>query len=106
MGAKRCSKETSKGEKRYTCVLKLILLILLVRRLQHVKRNIQRDQMLEANPSELGLKYRYRQVNKNTFQDAKDAAENALNMKVIRQFINRSGRWMSAYRMDSRERPH
>jgi hypothetical protein len=47
-------------------------------------------------------KYRYRQVNKNTFQEAKDAVENALNtcpVEVIRCFINRSWRWMSAYRM-------
>ncbi|KIK05439.1 hypothetical protein K443DRAFT_91438, partial [Laccaria amethystina LaAM-08-1] len=47
-------------------------------------------------------KYRYCQVNKNTFKDAKDAAENSLNMcpvEVIRRFINCSQRWMSAYHM-------
>ena len=47
-------------------------------------------------------KYRYRQVNKNTFKEAKEAAEDALNtcpVEVIRRFINRSWRWMSAYRM-------
>jgi hypothetical protein len=37
-------------------------------------------------------KYRYRQVSKNTFKEAKDAAE------VIRRFMNRSWKWMSAYR--------
>ena len=47
-------------------------------------------------------KYQYRQVDKNTFQQAKDAALEALNscpVEVIRRFINRSWRWMSAYRM-------
>jgi hypothetical protein len=47
-------------------------------------------------------KYRYRQVDKNTFQQAKDAASQALDacpVEVIRRFINRSWRWMSAYRM-------
>ena len=47
-------------------------------------------------------KYRYRQVNKNMFKEAKDTAEDALNtcpIKVIRCFINRSLRWMSAYCM-------
>src|SRR5271155_4313719 len=101
MGAKRCLKETLKGEKRYTCILKLILLILLVAAAA-CQKEYQRDQMLGANPSELGLKYQYCQVNENTFQDAKDATENALNtcpVEVIRRFINRSWRWMSAYRM-------
>jgi hypothetical protein len=49
-------------------------------------------------------KYRYRQVEKNTFQQAKEAAFKleALDgcpVEVIRRFINRSWRWMSAYRM-------
>ena len=47
-------------------------------------------------------KYQYRQVDKNTFQQAKDAALEALNscpVKVIQQFINCSWWWMSAYHM-------
>ncbi|KIK02027.1 hypothetical protein K443DRAFT_6441 [Laccaria amethystina LaAM-08-1] len=41
-------------------------------------------------------------ADKNTFQQAKEAALAALDgcpVKVIRQFINRSWGWMSAYRM-------
>lgn len=59
----------------------------------------------ELNPIEMywgWAKYRYRQVDKNTFQQAKDAAIQALDScpaEVIRRFINRSWRWMSAYRM-------
>jgi hypothetical protein len=47
-------------------------------------------------------KYRHCKVNKNMFKDTKDAAESALNtcpVEVIRRFVNRSWRWMSAYRM-------
>ncbi|EDR06554.1 uncharacterized protein LACBIDRAFT_300092 [Laccaria bicolor S238N-H82] len=59
----------------------------------------------ELNPIEMywgWAKYRYRQVDKNTFQQAKDAASEALNAcppEVIWRFINRSWRWMSAYRI-------
>ncbi|KIJ99515.1 hypothetical protein K443DRAFT_8330 [Laccaria amethystina LaAM-08-1] len=48
----------------------------------------------ELNPIEMywgWAKYRYRQVDKNTFQQAKDAASEALNAcpaEVIRRFIN------------------
>ena len=47
-------------------------------------------------------KYRYRQYDKNTFQQAKDAAKKALDacpVEVIQRFINRSWRWISAFRM-------
>ena len=47
-------------------------------------------------------KYWYRQVDKNTFQQAKDAALEALNscpVEVIQRFIKCSWRWMSAYHM-------
>ena len=47
-------------------------------------------------------KYRYREVEKKTFQDAKDAAKQYLEAcpaEVIRRFINRSWRFMSAYRL-------
>lgn len=48
------------------------------------------------------VKYRYRQVSKVKFQDAKDVALeylNACTVDVIRRFINRSWRFMSAYRI-------
>ena len=47
-------------------------------------------------------KYRYREADKKTFQDAKNAALlylNACPAEVIRRFINRSWRFMSAYRL-------
>src|ERR1700678_856389 len=47
-------------------------------------------------------KYRYREVNKKTFQDAKDTAKQYLEAcptEVIRRFINSSWRFMSAYRL-------
>jgi hypothetical protein len=47
-------------------------------------------------------KYRYREVDKKTFQDAKDTAKQYLEAcptEVIRRFINRSWRFMSAYRL-------
>jgi hypothetical protein len=47
-------------------------------------------------------KYRYREVDKKTFQDAKDAAKQYLEAcptEVIQRFINRSWRFMSAYRL-------
>jgi hypothetical protein len=46
-------------------------------------------------------KYRYREVEKKTFQEAKDTAKLYLDAcpdEVIRRFINRSWRFMSAYR--------
>jgi len=48
------------------------------------------------------VKYRYRQVQKKTFEDAKNAALAALDscpVDVIRKFINRSWRFMDAYRI-------
>ena len=48
------------------------------------------------------MKYRYRQVPKKTFDDAKKAAFDALNacpVDVIRRFMNRSWQFMSAYRI-------
>ncbi|KAE9392941.1 hypothetical protein BT96DRAFT_967294 [Gymnopus androsaceus JB14] len=59
----------------------------------------------ELNPIEMywgWVKYRYRQVPKVKFQDAKDTALEYLNacpVDVIRRFINRSWRFMSAYRI-------
>ncbi|OAX34375.1 hypothetical protein K503DRAFT_859258 [Rhizopogon vinicolor AM-OR11-026] len=53
----------------------------------------------ELNPIEM---YRYREVPKKTFQDAKRCAEEQLDAcptEVIRRFINRSWRFMSAYRL-------
>jgi hypothetical protein len=47
-------------------------------------------------------KYRYRQVPKKTFADAKAAAISALDscpIEVIRRFVNRAWRFMSAYRL-------
>ncbi|EDR04366.1 uncharacterized protein LACBIDRAFT_330618 [Laccaria bicolor S238N-H82] len=47
-------------------------------------------------------KYRYREVDKKTFQDAKNAAKQYLEAcptEVIHRFINRSWRFMSAYRL-------
>jgi len=47
-------------------------------------------------------KYHYCEVEKKTFQDAKDAAKQYLEVcptEVIRRFINRSWRFMSAYRL-------
>ena len=47
-------------------------------------------------------KCRYRQVPKNTFHEAKKAAHAAFDAcptDVIRRFINRSWRFMSAYRI-------
>jgi hypothetical protein len=46
-------------------------------------------------------KYRYREVEKNTFEQAKQAAKQTLDAcptETIRRFINRSWRFMSAYR--------
>jgi hypothetical protein len=48
------------------------------------------------------VKYRYRQVPKKSFEDAKKAAFAALDacpVDVIRRFINRAWRFMSAYRI-------
>ena len=48
------------------------------------------------------VKYRYRQVQKKTFKDAKNAALAALDscpVDVIRKFINCSWRFMDAYRI-------
>ncbi|OAX44084.1 hypothetical protein K503DRAFT_679515, partial [Rhizopogon vinicolor AM-OR11-026] len=59
----------------------------------------------ELNPIEMywgWCKYLYREVPKKTFQDAKRCAEEQLDAcptEVIRQFINRSWRFMSAYRL-------
>ncbi|KIL56227.1 hypothetical protein M378DRAFT_50672, partial [Amanita muscaria Koide BX008] len=59
----------------------------------------------ELNPIEMywgWCKYRYREEGKKTFQDAKNAAIKYLNacpLDVIRRFINRSWRFMSAYRL-------
>ena len=47
-------------------------------------------------------KYRYRESDKKTFQDAKNSTLlylNACPAEVIRRFINRSWRFMSAYRL-------
>lgn len=47
-------------------------------------------------------KYRYREAEKKTFKDAKAAAQQYLDAcptEVIRRFINRSWRFMSAYRL-------
>jgi len=47
-------------------------------------------------------KYRYREVQKTMFKEAKlctRAQLDACPMEVIRRFINRSWRFMSAYRM-------
>ena len=47
-------------------------------------------------------KYRYRQDSKKTFDDAKKAVVGALDscpIEVIRRFINRAWRFMSAYRL-------
>jgi hypothetical protein len=47
-------------------------------------------------------KYRYREVPKKTFAEAKELALEKLNAcptDVIRRFINRSWRFMSAYRL-------
>lgn len=47
------------------------------------------------------VKYRYCEEDKKTFQDAKDVAIKYLNAcptEVLRRFINRSWRFMSAYR--------
>lgn len=46
-------------------------------------------------------KYRYREANKANFAEAKQAVQlylNACPVDVIRRFINRSWRFMSAYR--------
>ncbi|OJA13487.1 hypothetical protein AZE42_08411 [Rhizopogon vesiculosus] len=59
----------------------------------------------ELNPIEMywgWCKYRYREVPKKTFEDAKRCAEEQLDAcptEVIRRFINRSWRFMSAYRL-------
>ncbi|KAJ3553708.1 hypothetical protein NP233_g12583 [Leucocoprinus birnbaumii] len=59
----------------------------------------------EMNPIEMywgWVKFRYRQVPKPTFEDAKKAAIDAFDacpVDVIRRFINRSWRFMSAYRL-------
>ncbi|KIL54192.1 hypothetical protein M378DRAFT_188729 [Amanita muscaria Koide BX008] len=59
----------------------------------------------ELNPIEMywgWVKYRYRQVPKPRFDDAKKAAIKALDecpSDVIRKFINRSWRFVSAYRI-------
>ncbi|KAE9387546.1 hypothetical protein BT96DRAFT_981389 [Gymnopus androsaceus JB14] len=59
----------------------------------------------ELNPIEMywgWVKYRFREVPKKTFQDAKDAAFKYLDacpIEVIQQFINRALRWMSAYQL-------
>jgi hypothetical protein len=48
------------------------------------------------------VKYRYRQVPKKTFEDAKKATFDALDScptDVIRRFMNRSWRFMEAYRI-------
>ena len=47
-------------------------------------------------------KYCYQQIDKNNFQQAKDAAIKSINscpVDVIQRFINQSWRWMSAYHM-------
>ncbi|KDQ24982.1 hypothetical protein PLEOSDRAFT_34158 [Pleurotus ostreatus PC15] len=57
----------------------------------------------ELNPIEMywgWCKYRYREADKKTFEEAKQAAIRCLDgcpAEVIRQFINRSWRFMSAY---------
>ncbi|KIK38771.1 hypothetical protein CY34DRAFT_25514 [Suillus luteus UH-Slu-Lm8-n1] len=57
----------------------------------------------ELNPIEMywgWCKYRYREVPKKTFEDAKRCAKEQLDAcptEVIRRFINRSWRFMSAY---------
>ncbi|KIJ91207.1 hypothetical protein K443DRAFT_115354 [Laccaria amethystina LaAM-08-1] len=59
----------------------------------------------ELNPIEMywgWAKYRSQQVDKNTFQQANEAALVALDgcpVKVIQRFINCSWHWMSAYCM-------
>ncbi|KAF8590727.1 hypothetical protein K439DRAFT_1611845 [Ramaria rubella] len=59
----------------------------------------------ELNPIEMywgWIKYRYRQVPKKSFEDAKKAAFEALDscpVDVIWQFINRAWRFMSAYQI-------
>lgn len=59
----------------------------------------------ELNPIEMywgWIKYRYRQVPKKSFEDAKKTAIAALDacpVDVIRRFINRAWRFMSAYRL-------
>ncbi|KAF9489413.1 hypothetical protein BDN71DRAFT_1529516 [Pleurotus eryngii] len=58
----------------------------------------------KLNPIEMywgWCKYCYRQADKKSFQQAKEAAElylNACPVEVIRRFVNRSWRFMSAYR--------
>lgn len=58
----------------------------------------------ELNPIEMywgWVKYHYREVPKKNFAEAKDVALRYLNAcpaDVIRRFINRSWRFMSAYR--------
>jgi hypothetical protein len=47
-------------------------------------------------------KYRYRESPKRNFNEAKQIAQNFLNVcpvEVLRRFINRSWRFMSAYRL-------
>ncbi|KAF9560371.1 hypothetical protein CPC08DRAFT_615587, partial [Agrocybe pediades] len=57
----------------------------------------------ELNPIEMywgWCKYRYREVEKKTFQDAKDAVKQyleACSTAVICRFINRTWRFMDAY---------
>ncbi|OAX33306.1 hypothetical protein K503DRAFT_664982, partial [Rhizopogon vinicolor AM-OR11-026] len=59
----------------------------------------------ELNPIEMywgWCKYRYRQIMKANFTAAKKAAVEVLDscpVEVIRRFINRSYRFMSAYRL-------
>ncbi|KIO01803.1 hypothetical protein M404DRAFT_149155 [Pisolithus tinctorius Marx 270] len=59
----------------------------------------------ELNPIEMywgWSKYRYRQATKPNFAAAKEAATDILNscpVEVIRRFINRSHRFLSAYRL-------
>ncbi|KAF9498601.1 hypothetical protein BDN71DRAFT_1530368 [Pleurotus eryngii] len=59
----------------------------------------------ELNPIEMywgWCKYRYREADKKTFEEAKQAAICCLDgcpAEVIRRFINRSWRFMSAYRL-------
>ena len=46
-------------------------------------------------------KYRYRETSKNNFAEAKQVAQQFLDacpVEVLRRFINRSWRFMSAYR--------
>ncbi|KAE9399002.1 hypothetical protein BT96DRAFT_957397 [Gymnopus androsaceus JB14] len=59
----------------------------------------------ELNPIEMywgWVKYRFREIPKKTFQEAKDAAFQYLDacpVDMIRRFINQSFHWMSAYRL-------